>query len=62
MTNNPPLSAGTGVSHREHHRPSENRLATSFCELVVFRSRPSSLPYWGVYLMYEFQKSVSERG
>ncbi len=37
-------------------------LATSFCELVVLSERPSSLAYCGVYLMYEFQKSVSERG
>ncbi|WP_344887590.1 hypothetical protein [Streptosporangium longisporum] len=34
----------------------------SFWELVVFSSRPFSVPNWGTYLMKEFQKSVSERG
>jgi hypothetical protein len=40
----------------------DDSFATSFCELVVLRSSPSSLANWGVYLMYEFQKSVSDRG
>ena len=40
----------------------EVSLATSFCELVVLSVSPSSSPNFGVYLMYEFQKSVSDRG
>ncbi|KUL25630.1 hypothetical protein ADL12_34375 [Streptomyces regalis] len=37
-------------------------LATSFWELVAFRETPSSLAYSGVYLMYQFQKSVGGPG
>ena len=36
--------------------------ATSFCELVVFSSTPLSAANCGVYLMNEFQKSVSDLG
>jgi hypothetical protein len=37
-------------------------LATSFWELVVLSDSPCSAANWGVYLMYEFQKSVSDLG
>ena len=34
----------------------------SFAEFVVFRLTPSDFANFGVYEMYEFQKSVSDRG